>query len=47
MARKSTPEKPPSKKLLKTAGKTLAKPNASKSVKSLAGRVLSEGKKPG
>lgn len=43
--RKTTPEKPPSKRELSIAGKELGRPSASKADKSLAGRVLSEGVK--
>jgi hypothetical protein len=47
MIRKMTPEKPPSKQELSTAGKGTRDPKAlsPKQTQSLAGRVLSEGNK--
>jgi hypothetical protein len=41
--RRTTPEKPPSKRELSIAGKELSRNSASKANKTLAGRVLSEG----
>lgn len=43
MPKKTTPEKPPSKRELSIAGTILSDPNASQKTKTLAGRVLSEG----
>ena len=47
MPRKTTPERPPPKSMESVAGKGLHNPKSLKSsdVKSLAGRVLSEGNK--
>jgi hypothetical protein len=44
--RKTTPEKPPSKRELSIAAKELHKSSATKAEKTLAGRVLSEGAAP-
>jgi hypothetical protein len=46
--RKTTPERPPKKSMESAAGKGLENPRSlkPKEVRSLAGRVLSEGKKP-
>jgi hypothetical protein len=41
--RKTTPEKPPSRRELSIAGKELGRASASKADRTLAGRVLSEG----
>ncbi len=43
MAKKTTPEKPPSKRELSIAGGVLADRKEPKKGKTLAGRVLSEG----
>lgn len=47
MSRKTTPEKPPSRSELSTAGRGTTKPSSltRKEIQSLAGRVLSEGNK--
>jgi hypothetical protein len=45
--RKTTPEKPPSRRELSIAGKELGRASASKADKTLAGRVLSEGVRRG
>jgi hypothetical protein len=41
--RRTTPEKPPSRRELTVAGKELSKKRATSAEKTLAGRVLSEG----
>jgi hypothetical protein len=43
MPKKTTPEKPPTQRELSIAGKVLGNSNTTKSTKTLAGRVLSEG----